>query len=153
MCCYWPWWPWLFRVLESHWFTWVSQSNHIPMNVAQDDPCGRAWLIYQVFLLTFRFCMKETVCVRARACVCKVRDIAVSQQLDYCYSSIVTLPCTHPRSFWWTVMATCVSVYCERILWPCAVSVCCERVLWACTASVYWHILYLLLCCSSTNLL
>ncbi|XP_006033389.1 fatty acid desaturase 1-like [Alligator sinensis] len=27
---------WLARYLESHWFVWVSQMNHIPMNIAYD---------------------------------------------------------------------------------------------------------------------
>lgn len=27
----------IMRILESHWFTWVSQSNHIPMTIDTDD--------------------------------------------------------------------------------------------------------------------
>ncbi|CAH8449490.1 unnamed protein product [Dicrocoelium dendriticum] len=34
-----------FRALESHWFTWVSQSNHIPMEISYDR--GEAWLPMQ----------------------------------------------------------------------------------------------------------
>jgi len=37
-----------FRVVESHWFTWVSQSNHIPMTIERDDPCGKSWLKSQL---------------------------------------------------------------------------------------------------------
>ncbi|TGZ70019.1 hypothetical protein CRM22_003419 [Opisthorchis felineus] len=33
------------RVAESHWFTWVSQSNHIPMEISYDR--GEAWLPMQ----------------------------------------------------------------------------------------------------------
>lgn len=35
-----------FRVLESMWFTWVSQSNHIPMNIEYDDQ--KPWLKLQM---------------------------------------------------------------------------------------------------------
>ncbi|GFO18483.1 fatty acid desaturase 2-like [Plakobranchus ocellatus] len=35
-----------FRCLESHWFTWVAQSNHIPMEIDQDQ--GLPWLKLQL---------------------------------------------------------------------------------------------------------
>lgn len=35
-----------FRVIESHWFTWVSQSNHIPMNIKTDE--ASPWLKLQM---------------------------------------------------------------------------------------------------------
>lgn len=35
-----------FRCLESHWFTWVSQSNHIPMNIRNDE--SHPWLKLQI---------------------------------------------------------------------------------------------------------
>lgn len=38
--------PSLYRVIESHWFVWVTQSNHIPMEI--DDDKARAWLPLQV---------------------------------------------------------------------------------------------------------
>nr|ATY93170.1 fatty acid desaturases 6 [Strongylocentrotus intermedius] len=52
--CYVPlmtWWQLLifyeaFRVLESIWFTWVSQSNHIPMEIDVDS--ARPWLELQL---------------------------------------------------------------------------------------------------------
>lgn len=34
------------RTLESHWFTWVSQSNHIPMTIEPDD--AKSWLELQL---------------------------------------------------------------------------------------------------------
>ena len=34
------------RVTESHWFTWVSQSNHIPMTIERDSE--EAWLQLQI---------------------------------------------------------------------------------------------------------
>ncbi|KAH3861557.1 acyl-CoA 6-desaturase-like isoform X2 [Dreissena polymorpha] len=34
------------RCLESHWFTWVSQSNHIPMTVRSDQ--SLPWLVMQL---------------------------------------------------------------------------------------------------------
>ncbi|KAK6165628.1 hypothetical protein SNE40_022520 [Patella caerulea] len=34
------------RVLESHWFTWVSQSNHIPMEIDEDH--AEEWLPLQM---------------------------------------------------------------------------------------------------------
>ncbi|XP_038071960.1 acyl-CoA 6-desaturase-like isoform X2 [Patiria miniata] len=34
------------RVLESMWFTWVAQSNHIPMNIEEDQ--GKPWLALQL---------------------------------------------------------------------------------------------------------
>jgi len=34
------------RVLESHWFVWVSQSNHIPMEIASDKE--RPWVALQL---------------------------------------------------------------------------------------------------------
>lgn len=37
----------MMRVIESHWFVWVSQSNHIPMEI-DEDKC-RPWLPLQVF--------------------------------------------------------------------------------------------------------
>ncbi|BFZ15351.1 hypothetical protein BsWGS_18390 [Bradybaena similaris] len=36
----------LFRCLESHWFTWVAQSNHIPMEIDHDT--GLPWLQLQL---------------------------------------------------------------------------------------------------------
>ena len=36
----------VYRCLESHWFVWVSQSNHIPMEI--DDDKARPWLSLQV---------------------------------------------------------------------------------------------------------
>lgn len=36
----------LVRCLESHWFVWVSQSNHIPMEI--DDDKERPWLSLQL---------------------------------------------------------------------------------------------------------
>lgn len=36
----------LMRTLESHWFTWVTQMNHIPMDVDRDQ--RRDWLSLQV---------------------------------------------------------------------------------------------------------
>ncbi|XP_072180684.1 acyl-CoA 6-desaturase-like [Diadema setosum] len=52
--CYVPlmtWWQLLlfyetFRVMESIWFTWVSQSNHIPMEIDEDK--ARPWLELQL---------------------------------------------------------------------------------------------------------
>ncbi|KAF6028047.1 hypothetical protein EB796_013634 [Bugula neritina] len=38
----------VMRVIESHWFTWVTQSNHIPMTIEKDEPTGRAWLLAQL---------------------------------------------------------------------------------------------------------
>uniref|UniRef100_A0A0B7AC53 Cytochrome b5 heme-binding domain-containing protein n=1 Tax=Arion vulgaris TaxID=1028688 RepID=A0A0B7AC53_9EUPU len=35
-----------FRCLESHWFTWVAQSNHIPMNIDYDS--AEPWLKLQL---------------------------------------------------------------------------------------------------------
>jgi fatty acid desaturase 2 (delta-6 desaturase) len=35
------------RVLESHWFVWVSQSNHIPMSIEDDKE--RPWLALQMY--------------------------------------------------------------------------------------------------------
>ncbi|THD28642.1 Fatty acid desaturase 1 [Fasciola hepatica] len=35
----------IVRVCESHWFTWVSQSNHVPMKVDYDH--AEAWLPLQ----------------------------------------------------------------------------------------------------------
>nr|XP_054755277.1 acyl-CoA 6-desaturase-like [Lytechinus pictus] len=35
-----------FRVMESIWFTWVSQSNHIPMEI--DEDAARPWLELQL---------------------------------------------------------------------------------------------------------
>ncbi|XP_005090573.1 acyl-CoA (8-3)-desaturase isoform X1 [Aplysia californica] len=35
-----------FRCLESHWFTWVAQSNHIPMEINHDE--GLPWLQLQL---------------------------------------------------------------------------------------------------------
>lgn len=35
-----------FRLIESHWFTWVTQSNHIPMDIDHDS--GKAWLTLQI---------------------------------------------------------------------------------------------------------
>ena len=34
------------RVIESHWFTWVSQSNHIPMHIKSDE--SNPWLKLQL---------------------------------------------------------------------------------------------------------
>lgn len=34
------------RVLESHWFTWVSQSNHIPMDIDRDT--AEPWIRLQM---------------------------------------------------------------------------------------------------------
>ena len=36
----------IVRILESHWFVWVSQSNHIPMNIDDDD--AKPWFHLQV---------------------------------------------------------------------------------------------------------
>ncbi|KAL3854986.1 hypothetical protein ACJMK2_014218 [Sinanodonta woodiana] len=36
----------LVRCLESHWFTWVSQSNHIPMTIEKDQ--SKPWLQLQI---------------------------------------------------------------------------------------------------------
>ena len=36
----------LVRVIESHWFVWVSQSNHIPMAIEDDD--AKPWFPLQV---------------------------------------------------------------------------------------------------------
>ena len=33
-------------MLESHWFVWVSQSNHIPMQIEEDQE--RPWLQLQI---------------------------------------------------------------------------------------------------------
>jgi fatty acid desaturase 2 (delta-6 desaturase) len=35
------------RCLESHWFVWVSQSNHIPMDIEEDKE--RPWLALQLY--------------------------------------------------------------------------------------------------------
>ncbi|CAH1788188.1 unnamed protein product [Owenia fusiformis] len=44
------WWTLAFyeitRIIESHWFTWVSQSNHIPMEIEEDR--AEAWLPLQL---------------------------------------------------------------------------------------------------------
>jgi fatty acid desaturase 2 (delta-6 desaturase) len=37
----------LTRCLESHWFVWVSQSNHIPMDI--EDDLERPWLPLQLY--------------------------------------------------------------------------------------------------------
>nr|ARR97144.1 delta-5 fatty acid desaturase 2 protein [Haliotis discus discus] len=36
----------IMRCLESHWFTWVSQSNHIPMDIEEDS--AKPWLALQL---------------------------------------------------------------------------------------------------------
>jgi fatty acid desaturase 2 (delta-6 desaturase) len=36
----------LMRTLESHWFMWVAQSNHIPMEIAEDK--SRSWVSLQL---------------------------------------------------------------------------------------------------------
>lgn len=36
----------IVRILESHWFVWVSQSNHIPMDIEED--AQRPWLELQL---------------------------------------------------------------------------------------------------------
>lgn len=36
----------IIRCVESHWFVWVSQSNHIPMEIAEDK--ARPWLSLQL---------------------------------------------------------------------------------------------------------
>ncbi|XP_034302423.2 acyl-CoA 6-desaturase isoform X3 [Magallana gigas] len=36
----------IMRVLESHWFTWVSQSNHIPMDIDRDT--AEPWIRLQM---------------------------------------------------------------------------------------------------------
>ncbi|CAC5422726.1 FADS2 [Mytilus coruscus] len=36
-----------FRVIDSMWFAWVTQSNHIPMNIDHDD--NKPWLKLQLF--------------------------------------------------------------------------------------------------------
>ncbi|XP_056013481.1 acyl-CoA 6-desaturase-like isoform X4 [Ostrea edulis] len=36
----------IMRVLESHWFTWVSQSNHIPMDIDRDT--AEPWIKLQL---------------------------------------------------------------------------------------------------------
>jgi len=35
-----------YRCLDSEWFVWVSQSNHIPMDIEEDK--DRPWLSLQV---------------------------------------------------------------------------------------------------------
>lgn len=35
------------RCIESHWFTWVAQSNHIPMNIKNDE--ANPWLKLQMY--------------------------------------------------------------------------------------------------------
>lgn len=35
-----------FRCIESHWFTWVAQSNHIPMHIQNDE--ASPWLKLQI---------------------------------------------------------------------------------------------------------
>jgi fatty acid desaturase 2 (delta-6 desaturase) len=37
----------IVRCLESHWFVWVSQSNHIPMDIEEDKE--RPWLALQLY--------------------------------------------------------------------------------------------------------
>ena len=37
----------IYRIAESTWFTWVSQSNHIVMDVHEDDDAD-TWLTTQV---------------------------------------------------------------------------------------------------------
>ena len=37
------------RCLDSQWFVWVSQSNHIPMDIEEDK--DRPWLALQVFCI------------------------------------------------------------------------------------------------------
>lgn len=37
----------LLRCLDSHWFVWVSQSNHIPMDIEEDKE--RPWLALQLY--------------------------------------------------------------------------------------------------------
>ena len=39
----------IMRMVESAWFTWVSQSNHIVMDVHEDDEYD-SWLSLQVTL-------------------------------------------------------------------------------------------------------
>jgi len=41
-----------FRCLESHWFVWVSQSNHVPMDIEEDKE--RPWLALQVYCLCYQ---------------------------------------------------------------------------------------------------
>ena len=36
----------IYRILESHWFTWVTQTNHIPMEIDYDKQ--RDWPAMQV---------------------------------------------------------------------------------------------------------
>ena len=38
----------LKRCLESSWFAWVSQSNHIVMDVHDDEGDSDSWLTLQV---------------------------------------------------------------------------------------------------------
>ena len=38
-----------FRFVESSWFMWVTQTNHIVMDVHDDDPAD-SWLTLQVRL-------------------------------------------------------------------------------------------------------
>ncbi|XP_064646893.1 acyl-CoA Delta-6 desaturase-like [Lineus longissimus] len=40
------WFYMFFRCLESHWFTWVTQMSHIPMDIDHDN--GRDWLTMQL---------------------------------------------------------------------------------------------------------
>ena len=50
------WWE-MCRFLESHWFVWVTQSNHIPMEVNLDQKEG--WVEMQVNLIyTFLYTKK-----------------------------------------------------------------------------------------------
>ena len=39
----------LVRIIESHWFVWVTQSNHIPMNI--EDDAEEPWFPLQVRLI------------------------------------------------------------------------------------------------------
>ena len=36
----------VYRIIESHWFVWVTQSNHIPMDIEDDKE--RCWFQAQI---------------------------------------------------------------------------------------------------------
>lgn len=51
------------RFLESHWFVWVTQSNHIPMEVNLDQKEG--WVEMQVIRFFSSICVKK-ICITAK---------------------------------------------------------------------------------------
>jgi len=40
------WWYFFIRFLESHWFVWVTQINHLPMDISQEKNLD--WVTLQV---------------------------------------------------------------------------------------------------------